>query len=437
MKFDICNPEIRRYLFEGAFGLEKESLRIDRTSGRFARTAHPFSNPCIGLDFAENQTEINTEVFDSWQKARARCQQLTIAMLRKLDAMDEVLWPFSNPCRIDSPDEIPILSSGPQSAIDYRRYLDARYGKMKMAFSGIHYNFSFSKTLLLAQYRLDQSSLPFDAWKDRFYLDLVARYVRHGWLIGVLLNASPVFDGSLILEEDAGISGFAGMSSMRNSQFGYWNFFTPHFDYSDMSAYTASIRRYVDAGLLIAPSELYYPVRLKPEGKYSLEALEEKGASHIELRNIDLNPYELSGISQDDAWFCHLFLVWLACLDEKPLSWKEQIESEQNFKTASRYDLDRTRLLIEGQPGITVRQAACQLLEAMKQFYENAGFPAESALIERQMDKLCDHCGKRLAARVRADFGDFDHMALPQALALQKQALDRSMDEFIVPMESV
>ena len=71
---------------------------------------------------------------------------------------------------------------------------------------------------------------------------------------------------------------------------GYWNEFAPIFDYSSVNAHADNIQKYVDRGLLKAPSELYYPIRLKPRGDNSLEALRRYGVDHIELRMFDLNP---------------------------------------------------------------------------------------------------------------------------------------------------
>ena len=40
------------------------------------------------------------------------------------------------------------------------------------------------------------------------------------------------------------------------------------------------------------------------------------GIRYIELRNIDINPFEMYGISQDQVKFLHLFLLYLATKEE-------------------------------------------------------------------------------------------------------------------------
>ena len=62
----IDDKRVKRLLLQGNFGLEKESLRVLR-NGSFSHTPHPFplSETHIVRDFCENQTEINTSVYDS------------------------------------------------------------------------------------------------------------------------------------------------------------------------------------------------------------------------------------------------------------------------------------------------------------------------------------------------------------------------------------
>ncbi len=421
MKLHLENETVRRRLFKGSFGLEKESLRVNRNTGYCAQSPHPFNNPHIVQDFAENQTEINTPVCSSWKEARDFAEKLTRDMLVELDTRNETLWPFSNPCPIADEQQIPMWQAGSEQARAYRKYLARRYGRYKMVYSGIHYNFSFDEELLHEEYDLCKFEGSFREFRDRFYLDLTQKIVWYGWIIDVLCNASPIYDGSLLAEDDLGRTEFAGMSSMRNSALGYWNFFAPRLDYSSMTAYTDSIESYVEEGLLKAPRELYYPVRLKPKGNYSMEALNNEGADHIELRMIDLNPYEFSGISEDDAWFCHLLMVFLACMDDIRLSWKDQIYAVQNFKNASKYALDQNEILFDSDYSQSVDEAALSLLEDMQTFFEPFD-PKASAMIGRQMRKITRPSTCRLASRIRQDFPDFGLDGLMQALALQQKA---------------
>lgn len=75
-----------------------------------------------------------------------------------------------------------------------------------------------------------------------------------------------------------------------------------------------SIEKYVKNGLLKAPSELYYPIRLKPAGENNLISLRKNGINHIELRMFDLNPLTGAGIDARDVKFAQLLMVWLATM---------------------------------------------------------------------------------------------------------------------------
>lgn len=428
MKLHYDQQEIRDHLFEGGFGLEKEALRVMRDTGLFSTTLHPFHDHHIVQDFAENQTEINTDIYPTWKEAREACKEITFEMQKILYEQNEVLWPFSNPSIIRNTHDIPMLRTGTKEAIEYREYLESRYGRNKMVYSGIHYNFSFTDELLRKEWKYHPEFETFREFKDRFYLDLTEKVVWFGWLIDLLLNASPIFDGSLFSENDLYKTINAGMSSMRNSILGYWNYFTPYFDYSSVEAYTASIQKYVNEGLLKAPSELYYPVRIKPAGQYDLDLLNQEGITHVELRMIDLNPYEVTGISEDDAWFCHLFLVYMACSDDIHLSWKDQIYAQQNFKNASIYSLDQSRILYDTETSVRPEFAAAILLDGMIRFYEPLDLEAVK-MLERQKLKVEKPDQYRLAAKVRRDFPDFAKQGLEQACWMQKSAIYQSETE--------
>ena len=92
-------PEVRELLLEGQFGLEKESLRIDK-NGNMAHTPDPFpEDEHIVRDFCENQTEINTSVLKSAKEAVESLEDHHIRIQKMLAKLPEreYLWPFSNP----------------------------------------------------------------------------------------------------------------------------------------------------------------------------------------------------------------------------------------------------------------------------------------------------------------------------------------------------
>lgn len=372
------NSSVRELLLKGGFGLEKESLRVTR-EGYLAKTAHPFDDPHIVRDFCENQTEINTPVMDSAQGAIQSLLAYSRRIQRTLAALEEpeLLWPLSNPPFIRDERDVPVArfygKEAPKTA--YREYLSNRYGRYKMTLCGIHINYSFADELLWADFALSGED-DFQAYKSRLYLDVAANAAFYGWIMTAVTAASPILDCSFVEKGRLGVDSFLGMASVRCSELGYWNYFTPVFDYSDLNRYADSIQAYVDTGLLAFPTELYYPIRLKPAGTYNLTTLREHGVDHIEFRMVDLNPLVESGLQEQDLTFAQLLLVWLASIPARRLTARDQVQAAQNFKNAAHYDLKTVKLAIEpGGKAVSVAEAALDVIAEMKAFYE--GFPQE------------------------------------------------------------
>lgn len=407
---------------EGNFGLEKESLRVT-SKGNMAHTPHPFEDPHLVRDFCENQTEINTDAYDSVQEALNAMKDLTAQIQIKLAEMGEYLWPFSNPSLIVNEEDIPVAhyetGSDPQT---YREYLSMKYGRYRMTLSGIHYNFSFSDALLKAAFE-DSGSEDFQEFKNSLYLNMAWKIASKGWLINALICASPVVDGSFFEKSLIQNTYFTGVGSVRCSERGYWNFFVPIFDYSSLEAYIHSIEDYCHQGLIVQPRELYYPIRLKPPGKNTLDNLRQNGVSHIELRSIDLNPFVFEGMHLKDAQFLHYFLVWLACLPDQEPTDVEQMMAVQNFKNAAHYDLKANKIVYGNENSETVFDAAEKMLAQIHAFYETID-PKALGAIEFQQAKLNNPRKKRYAWKVRNQYGtNYVNKGLKLAAKRQQEAL--------------
>ncbi len=78
------------YFFDGGFGLERETLRIDK-NGRLAQTPHPFDDPHLQRDFCENQFEIITGVNDSVKNAIEELAEWDLTARKKLAESGEKL----------------------------------------------------------------------------------------------------------------------------------------------------------------------------------------------------------------------------------------------------------------------------------------------------------------------------------------------------------
>lgn len=381
-------------LLGGTFGLERETLRVT-ADGYMAQSPHPFPNdPHIVKDFCENQAEINTGVHDTAQGAIDELSEHSKRLTAEINKLGERLWLYSNPPAIKNEDDIPVaLYEGDQQGKhSYRLYLAEKYGKYRMTLSGIHVNYSLSEEML--QYSFSHSSYSdFIKFKNHAYLRLAQGLLNYGWLINLLLSASPVCDGSYFSTERLGETVITEYASIRCGKEGYWNNFTPILSYDDILAYAGSIQHYLNKGALASIGELYYPIRLKPKGANRLNNLVQNGVNHIELRNIDLNPFAESGLDVRDLQFLELLILWIYANYNDKLSDNDQIRVVENLKNAALYDIDGT--MINGKE--TLRKAGLRVLGEMKAFY------GEREELEYQIQKLTEP-GKRYAERVVAEY---------------------------------
>ena len=397
---------VARHLGAGKIGLEKEGLRITR-SGFMAQTRDPFvGDPCI------------VECLD-------QCTKRIRKTLRSLPE-PELLWPFSNPPYIRQEADIPVAQyEGEQRhKTEYRNYLAERYGKYKMTFSGIHFNYSFSDELLRAEYEarrsrggesnvlaknegVGEAEPSYKEFKNAFYVSLAAKALTYNWLIVAATAASPLLDCSYVEKGKWGRDVFNGMGSTRCSELGYWNFFTPVLDYSSLEAYADSIRNYIAYGLIKSSSELYFPIRLKPPGKYDIGRLRDEGVSHIELRMIDLNPLTPVGLDERDAEFIRLLLIYLAALPDQDFPARDQIQAIQNTKNAARYDLKTVNIVLPGEKSVDAVSAALRIIEDMRKFYSGikANMGDVESVLQYQADKFEDP-EKRYAWQLRKEYSE-------------------------------
>lgn len=357
--------------FEGNFGLERETLRVQKNN-RLATTPHPFFEECFSRDFSENQLEIVTPVCNSTEELINTMKALDTKAREILKQNNEALWMYSNPPYFESEDEFPLAEYVGEEAYrkTYREYLKNRYGKRLMMYSGIHFNFSFKEKVSSEDYI-----------KIFKYLNL------YSYIFVLLTAASPVFDGSLVGKKGRC---FDGYSSRRNGKKGYWNKFIPYLDYSSVDAYVDSVERYVKEGKLYSSAELYMPVRIKPrKSTDDLSCIKEKGIDHIELRMFDVNPLSEIGIKKEDLDFAHYMILYLMSREDFNFSKIKQNRAIKRHKKSAELNLPKT-----------LTKSAIKVLEDMKFYFKRYPFVCEN--IDFQLDKLQN--GKRYCKKILEDY---------------------------------
>lgn len=408
MSFNFSNQNIRNNIYKGSFGIEKESLRVNK-DGFLSHTAHPFgNNPHIDRDFCENQIEIVTDVCDNTSSVFNQLSELHNTVVQKLKSLEtgsEILWLFSNPPYVKGESDIPIANfkGSLRGKEIYRKYLAEKYGKKKMLFSGIHFNFSFDDELIEYSFK-DSKAKSFVEYKNKLYIELAKKMTKYSWLIVYLTAASPIMDGSFFDDSAIGKDVVTPFSSARCSEIGYWNEFIPILNYENLKGYVDSIQHYTDDGLLKSASELYYPIRLKPQGANSIENLKKTGVNHIELRMLDLNPLSPVGIFKEDMDFLHMLIIYLTSLDDENFSKSEQISAVKNVKQAAKYDDENTFISLDGEK-TSLKSAALNVLCNMQAFFQKYEQNNALNIINYQKNKIIDK-NKRYVEIIRKDYSE-------------------------------
>lgn len=316
-------------------GIEKESLRA-LPDGKLALTPHPLAlgsaltHPHITTDFSESQLELITGVHadvDAALEELTRVHRFTYGVMDQLG--DERLWVSSMPCGLPTDETIPIGRYGSSNVgrakSVYRMGLSHRYGRRMQTISGIHYNWSLP----------DVSS--------EQYFALIRNFRRHAFLLLYLFGASPALCSSFVAGRPHELQplGEGSMfmphgTSLRMGRLGYQSDAQASLavSYNSLEGYGASLQdaltrpwpayeaigirnlggdyNQLGTSLLQIENEFYGTIRPKRvihPGERPLHALRERGVEYVEVRLMDLDPFETVGINAQTMRFIDVFLM--------------------------------------------------------------------------------------------------------------------------------
>ncbi len=369
-------------------GIEKESLRALH-QGSLAMTPHPralgsaLTHPHITTDFSESQVELITGVHHGVQDCLDELAQLQHVTANALG--EEMLWVSSMPCGLPADDAIPIGQYGTSNVgrakSVYRIGLGHRYGRRMQTISGIHYNWS----------------LPGTSSED--YFGLIRNFRRHAFLLLYLFGASPVVCPTFVAGRKHQLQALNAhtmylpyATSLRMGRLGYQSDAqaTLAVSYNDLAGYGASLEdamtrsyepyeaigvraadgsyRQLATTLLQIENEFYGTIRPKRSirsGERPLHALRERGVEYVEVRLMDLNPFELEGISAQTMRFLDVFL--LHCLHApSPLdSPAENAALSRNQHAVAERGREPGLQLERGGQSVTLTDWGRELTEAM------------------------------------------------------------------------
>jgi glutamate--cysteine ligase len=321
---------LKALLRKGFFGLEKEQLRATQ-SGKLALTPHPPSlgnkaeHPYITTDFSESQIEMITPPLPSVEEAHGFLKTLHAIVEENMPG-DEILWPQSMPPELPDEDKIPVADfRGPHvGKRHYREKLSDKYGKTRQMMSGIHFNFSFSDQLIEALKASVEATS--EEIEEEVYLKVLRNLLRNRWLLVALFGRSPKSDPSFKLksldsDEWLSMCCHSGVS-IRSSSIGYRNTHPLDTSYCCLEDYHRAVNKQIANGQIQNPAELYLPIRIKMRA-------DNKRISHLEIRPIDLDPFDPIGISIEAVRFLRMLILYsLLSEDLGPVSVEEQTTLE-------------------------------------------------------------------------------------------------------------
>ncbi len=379
-------------------GVEKESLRVTPDGG-LSQTEHPaglgsaLTHPHITTDYSEALLEFITEPFT---RVDALLNQLDDIHRYTYSVLDrELLWPTSMPCALKGEAGVPVARYGESNTgvmkTVYRLGLAHRYGKVMQTIAGVHYNFSLPDDFWQALQREEGGTESLQAFKTRRYFDLIRNFRRYSWLLIYLFGAAPAVCRSFVRDRPHRLIPFDGdehtlhapyATSLRMGDLGYQSDAQQQMVvcYNDMTSYLQTLCKAItqphpayqavglkddqgeyqqlNTSLLQIENEFYSSVRPKrttERGETALQALRLRGVEYVEVRCVDLNPYEPLGISEEQIHFLDAFLLY-CLLSESPKADDQEYRNMQE---------NQARIVYRGrEPGLTLRRGSDEVAMA-------------------------------------------------------------------------
>jgi glutamate--cysteine ligase len=426
-------------------GIEKESLRA-LPQGGLALTPHPaalgsaLTHPHITTDYSESQLELITGAHLDIEACLAELteiHQFTYRVLRELG--DERLWVSSMPCGLPADETIPIgrygASNVGRAKSVYRMGLSHRYGRRMQTISGIHYNWSLPGV------------------SSEQYFALIRNFRRHAFLLLVLFGASPAVCSSFLsgrLHElqplGSGTMHMPYGTSLRMGRLGYQSDAQASLavSYNNLDGYGASLQdaltkpyapyeaigirnlggeyNQLATSLLQIENEFYGTIRPKRvifPGERPLHALRERGVEYVEVRLMDLDPFEPIGIAASTMRFLDVFLLHCLLTDSPPDTPEEIASLARNQHRTAAFGRQPNLKLERGNEEIVLTQWGDELLAAFA--------PIAAALDATHGGDLYGQAVRTASARLHAP----DTLPSARVLAAMQRDHENSFVSFV------
>lgn len=433
-------------------GIEREVLRVDE-NGDIAQTPHPryfgsaLTHPYITTDFSEAQLELVTPTFDTEAGALGFLHKLHHVVHQGIP--NEYLWPCSSPCPLPDEENIPVgyygHSQEGRNRRLYRLGLIQRYGAKVQTLSGIHYNFSFHPDVWKELKQLFRPTADDKHWVSEVYLRMARNFLRMGWLNTYLFGCTPAVDKSFLdkghpllgqLKDGSYFGEHA--TSIRLSDLGYFGKVqqqcvislnhlneyvndlkaatsTPHPEYEKLAQFIGGEPQQLNSNVLQTMSEYY--ARIRPKARFEdrshpLDSLAKHGIAYLEVRAVDINPFNADGCLLGQFVFLHTFLIYALFKESPEISREQRVALTANQNKIALFGRDPKVTLNRDGKEVLFRDWAAEILDEMAPVARFLDVALETDVytrsLSRQVDKLKDSEETASARILRSLQNDFD-----------------------------
>ena len=488
-------------------GVERECLRIT-PNGHIAETRHPIglgsslTNPTITTDYSEAMVEIITPPFDTIQGCVDYLDQLHTFVYNNLEN-DELLWTSSMPCILNPDTNIPPAHFGTSNEGKvkelYRKGLKTRYGCTMQSISGIHFNFSFPDSFweelskispaLFSKDIKKQTPFSLAEFRTAGYLHLTRNFLRTGWILTLLFGTTPALCTTYLGKE-------AEKLDLMNKHTAYLPFATSlrssHLGYQspaqkDLFIATDTLSNYchnlkeatltpwpefsktqkkdhlsqINGSILQIENEFYSSIRPKQatsKAPRTTTGLGKHGIEYIEVRSLDINPYEPVGISVDQIRFTEALLLNCLLNPSPPINANEYQTLKKNTETVATRGRKPEEKISSMGTDVLIKDEAFKLIneiyeaaEILDQSSKNTKSPLPergtyTSSINLQTEKISNYSllpSSRILATIRESKEEFFHLGMrlttKAAIHFREQKLTANMNKKLktIAVESI
>jgi glutamate--cysteine ligase len=237
------------------------------------------------------------------------------------------------------------------------------------------------------------------AYQSESYLATIRNFRRYSWLLMYLFGASPALSSSFLrgkphkletLSDDTLYLPFA--TSLRMSDLGYQNDAQSGLSPREncLDSYVAALTKAVNqpyapyatlgtkkdgewiqlsTNVLQIENEYYSTIRPKRvirTGERPIQALCSRGVQYIEVRCMDVDPFEPVGISLQTGRFLDAFLLFCALEDSPAISEEQGLRHTENFARTVKEGRRPGLMLHDGVAELGLQEWGAQLLERIR-----------------------------------------------------------------------